>query len=80
MQVNDYLWVLIMRFSMYADRINRLMDKFQKYGQDPDTLALLFHPGIILPVELSPEYNNPDFKAAETSPRRQKEYESLMKL
>ena len=26
------------------------------------------------------EYNNPDFKAAETSPKRQKEYESLMKL
>ena len=25
-------------------------------------------------------YNNPDFKAAETSPKRQKEYESLMKL
>ena len=66
--------------SMDADRINRLMDKFQKYGQDPDTLELLFHPGIILPDELSTEYNNPDFKAAETSPKRQKEYESLMKL
>ena len=80
MKGNYYLWGLIMGGSMDADRINRLMDKFQKYGQDPDTLELLFHPGIILPEELSPEYNNPDFKAAETSSKRQKEYESLMKL
>ena len=80
MKGNYYLWGLIMGGSMDAERINRLMDKFQKYGQDPNTLELLFHPGIILPEELSPEYNNPDFKAAETSPRRRAEYESLMKL
>lgn len=80
MRGNYYLWGLIMGGSMDADRINKLMDKFRKFGQDPDTLELLFHPGMILPEELSPEYNNPDFKAAETSPKRQKEYESLMEL
>ena len=80
MKGNYYLWGLIMGGSMDADRIGKLMNKFQKYGQDPDTLELLFHPGIILPEELSPEYNNTDFKAAETSPKRKQEYESLMKL
>ena len=77
----DYhLWGLIMGGAMDDVRIHKLMKKFQKYGQDPDTLELLFHPGIILPEELSTEYNNPDFKVAETSQKRRLEYESLMKL
>lgn len=79
-QNSYYLWGLIMGGAMDEARIHKLMPKFQKYGQDPGTLELLFHPGIILKEELSPEYNNPDFVAAETSAKRKKEYESLMKL
>lgn len=75
-----YLWGLIMGGAMDAKRIHKLMPRFQKYGQAPNTLELLFHPGRILKEELSPEYNNPDFTAAETSRKRQEEYESLMQL
>lgn len=74
------LWGLIMGGSMDEARIHKLMPKFRKYGQTPATLELLFHPGIVLKEELSSEYNNPGFVAAETSAKRKEEYESLMNL
>lgn len=75
-----YLWGLIMGGSMDWKRISILMPKFRKYGENDNTLELLFHPGSVLQEELSAEYNNPDFVKAETSPKRRAEYESLMKL
>ncbi len=73
-----YLWGLIMGGAMDEKRIKKLMKRFQRYGQEPDTLELLFHPGTILPEELTPEYNNPGFREAETSPKRKREYESVI--
>lgn len=43
-----YLWGLIMGGSMDWKRISILMPKFWKYGENDNTLELLFHPGSVL--------------------------------
>lgn len=74
------LWGIIMGGHMDSKRVLKLFPYFQKYSQDPDMLCLLFHPGTLLSDELSPEYNNPNFRIAETSPNRQMEYQSVCSL
>lgn len=71
------LWGLVMGGHMDQQRIIKLLPHFKKYGEASDTLCLLFHPGILLANELSPEYNNPDFRMVETNPNRRMEYQSV---
>lgn len=74
------LWGLIMGCHMDQKRVLKLFPYFKKYVKASDTLCLLFHPGSLLNDELSPEYNNPDFRMVETSPDRQMEYKSVCSL
>lgn len=74
------MWGLIMGGAMDFMRIQKLIPFFSKYGKDPDTLELLFHPGLLLQSELTEEYNKRDFINAETSPCRETEYRSLLRL
>lgn len=74
------LWGIMMGGHMDSKRVLKLFPYFKKYGQASDILCLLFHPGILLPDELSPEYNNPGFCEAETSSNRRLEYQSVCSL
>lgn len=74
------MWGLIMGGTMDFMRIQKLMPLFKKYGKDPDTLELLFHPGLLLQTEVTEEYNKREFVNAETSPCRETEHRSLLRL
>lgn len=74
------LWGIIMGCMMDSRRVLMLLPYFQKYGQSPDTLCLLFHPGTLLQSELSPEYNNPGFRTVECSTYRRMEYLAVRHL
>lgn len=51
-----YLWGLVMSGRMDRERIERLYPKMQKKAEKAQrTLEILFHPGITLPEEVTPE-------------------------
>ncbi len=75
-----YVWGLIMGDAMDFMRIQKLMPLFKKYGQEPNTLELLFRPGLLLESELTEENNQKASINYETSPRRETEHRSLLRL
>lgn len=73
------LWGIMMGCHMDTPRVEQLLPHFQHYGNEA-TLCMLFHPGQILPSEISEEYNNPAFLNVETSDNRKMEYQTLTLL
>lgn len=75
-----YVWGLLMGDAMDFMRIQKLMPLFQKYGQTPNTLELLFRPGLLLSSEVTEEYHNRKLFNEETSPCRETDQRSLLRL
>ena len=75
-----YLWGLVMGGAMDYMRLRKLLPYFEKYGQEPNTLEVLFHPGLMLQSELTEEYNKIEFVNDEISARRETEYRTLMRI
>lgn len=75
-----FLWGIMMGCRMDVTRVKTLLPHFQRYGNDSTTLCILFHPGQILPSEITEEYSNPAFLEVETAANRRMEYQTLSLL
>ena len=76
-----YLWGLVMSGRMDQDRIEKLYPKMlRKAGQDGRVLEILFHPGITLPAEVTPEIAKEAVESFYLSPDRHVEKEALMHM
>lgn len=75
-----FLWGIMMGCRMDTTRVKKLLPRFQHYGNGSTILCILFHPGQILPPEITEEYNNPAFLKVETAANRRMEYQTLALL
>lgn len=76
-----YLWGLIMSGRMDFDRIEKLYKKVSgKAQKDGRTLEILFHPGLMLPEEVTQEVGKEAAEEFYLTDGRKIEYEAVMKL
>lgn len=76
-----YLWGLIMSGRMDFDRIEKLYKKVSgKAQKDGRTLEILFHPGLMLPEEVTQEVGKEAAEEFYLTDGRRIEYEAVMKL
>lgn len=76
-----YLWGLVMSGHMDKDRIEKLYPKMiHKAGQDGRVLEILFHPGMTLPEEVTPEIAKEAVETFYLSEDRHVEKEAVLQL
>lgn len=76
-----YLWGLVMSGHMDKDRIEKLYPKMiRKAGQDGRVLEILFHPGMTLPEEVTPEIAKEAVETFYLSADRHVEKEAVLQL
>lgn len=74
-----YLWGLVMSGHMDRNRIGKLYGKMKRKAEkDGRTLEILFHPGLVLPQELSSELGDAAAEEFYLSPNRHVEKEAVM--
>lgn len=76
-----FLWGLIMSGNMDLDRVRTLLPDLCRYADRKNrTLEILFHPGQVLPQEITPEFSQEEAVAFHLSKGRRIEKEAVLAL